>query len=715
MSAARLEPSATPMAGSASLSASLPLSFSASGSRSIQSHSASRSGSVKEGGASDSGSNIRGNNKEQRSPTSSSSTSSANLAIRQHLSELPAWPAGGDIANLLVSSYLGPLYLVSLFHRASRARPATPEPLTCHNAPPRFQSFPLGIRTELLGLFSSGHCPPHLSDAIFFFALWYDPSIASVLGTASKSLLGLVFRRFQATVLPAIEQVLVGYDSLFSLEDRLMAMGFSPAPDLITRKHAYKAKAVSVVMAMLYVIVVTLHFKTSTRDPFSELEILLRLTIRAAKAAKLNDEALFHTVTELHGLAAPPLVEGGRRAWWYLTLIDRQVSLLYNREMLISMEECLPVKLHVSEGEYEERKRLASLPPATTATVSAPSGNPPGPPGTSPPQALSLETRDLTHLYPYSAAGTAMVATLIQNRDSSHGHQEPTVSSTEIITLPRIGPPRRTSVSVDGANKAGIHPQLDLTIPRARFDPVRHHVALMGLFERIVEHRKFNPKPFLPTQTWLQIRSELEMWFQELPPGIKDLDKAVLRKPEIGMPATNRSDAGAMHILHRVIYLLLMYDAAQVLLSSPADEYVYNASVDLDWLDTQAFLNAQEHAIRSTALLQNVISSKEAWAQISAPFFQFCVVRTGLVHLAYVRMASAALALSEPGQAAAQAHQQLLREAKQQMDVHTATLRLGQLVAIKSNEMDQGQWSYFYRVWCAAIGEELEFTSVFVM
>jgi hypothetical protein len=73
----------------------------------------------------------------------------------------------------------------------------------------------------------------------------------------------------------------------------------------------------------------------------------------------------------------------------------------------------------------------------------------------------------------------------------------------------------------------------------------------------------------------------------------------------------------SFHFLSR--YMLLMYHSAQVLLSCPSEQVVWSAMPDLDWLSSPAFLVAQEHAIRATALLAQLVESGTKITQLSAP------------------------------------------------------------------------------------------------
>lgn len=87
-------------------------------------------------------------------------------------------------------------------------------------------------------------------------------------------------------------------------------------------------------------------------------------------------------------------------------------------------------------------------------------------------------------------------------------------------------------------------------------------------------------------------------------------------------------------------------------------------------------------------------------------WFQYCVVRTGLVHLKYLQIATAAVAAWKDEDFAenetARSQVVLLQEARGQVDVHTATLELGQLEGIRGKD---GRGSYWFRSWLGAVKE----------
>jgi hypothetical protein len=86
-------------------------------------------------------------------------------------------------------------------------------------------------------------------------------------------------------------------------------------------------------------------------------------------------------------------------------------------------------------------------------------------------------------------------------------------------------------------------------------------------------------------------------------------------------------------------------------------------------------------------------------------FFQFCIVRTGLVHLSYYRLALA-LAQTPASGLSAEDQATLLQQALAQIHVHSTTLMQGQVEGVKAGAAAGGLLpnglTYWYRAWLLA-------------
>ncbi len=64
---------------------------------------------------------------------------------------------------------------------------------------------------------------------------------------------------------------------------------------------------------------------------------------------------------------------------------------------------------------------------------------------------------------------------------------------------------------------------------------------------------------------------------------------------------------------------MAIYHASHVMLHSPSDQMLWSGQVDSAWLGSPAFLTAQEHAIRTTALLQMLLMTDPENEELSQP------------------------------------------------------------------------------------------------
>lgn len=511
----------------------------------------------------------------------------------QPLALYPALP-DNDVVNLVIGRVIGPL----------------------------FMSMPVAVRTELRADLTSNRLQDFQVASLLFFGLWYDKSLPDLIGPAVHTdLLQTSYARFQSTILAPLELVIAGHDALFGPDTSDFQDSYGADLSIrLQRKLEFKSLAVTVLQSLIYVLAVALNFKTSTADPFSDLDSLIRLAVFAAKASKLNIERIYHTPHELASIGIPPLVEAARRCWWTLALIDRQVAVMYDRDTIIKMEECMEIGLHVAEGEFEERKRIASL----GAAGPPPPG--PGPPAEAVPKTPSAAAQPspgkeagLGHIYAFSAASAEMVATLVAARTPSLRRPAPS----------QIAPENAGPTIVQDDRDAGINEVLAVALPRqpvhpqlrpaSRFDPVKNYVRLVSAIERTTEHRRSSPLPYWNPGDRTEINAELDSLFDSLPSAIRDLDLMSLRAPQTDSTASDRSSADVRHVLLNVIYFLLMWHTAKVLLASPSEESIWSGHVDVEWLSTPAFLEAQEHAIRATGLLRGVLSAGSKIEQLSAP------------------------------------------------------------------------------------------------
>jgi len=205
----------------------------------------------------------------------------------------------------------------------------------------------------------------------------------------------------------------------------------------------------------------------------------------------------------------------------------------------------------------------------------------------------------------------------------------------------------------------------------------------------VARHRFNNAQPYLESSLRTEITDQLHEWMSQLEQPFPFVDN---------LAAANRQDLvgpiGATVGL--VSYIQLMFHSAIASLSSPSDGVLFNATEpDLAWIASPAYLVAQEHAIRATTLLRHLVTGSAGTVpQMMMPFFQYCVVRTGLVHLAFFRLATMASARGTIDQA-------VLTGAWENMRVHATALRNAQAALGVGEER-----TWWYEAWIQATGIE---------
>lgn len=137
-----------------------------------------------------------------------------------------------------------------------------------------------------------------------------------------------------------------------------------------------------------------------------------------------------------------------------------------------------------------------------------------------------------------------------------------------------------------------------------------------------------------------------------------------------------------------------MFHTLYVLICSPHDILAPEPGFN----DSDAFILAHEHALRTTAWLK-VLLTIPSNPVFNTGLFQFCVLKTGLIHLAFVR----SLGRKETGSA-------LAIEALEHVHIHTSAFIAGQRKykwRITGDGQEgsggPGQLTFWYRSWLQAL------------
>lgn len=223
-------------------------------------------------------------------------------------------------------------------------------------------------------------------------------------------------------------------------------------------------------------------------------------------------------------------------------------------------------------------------------------------------------------------------------------------------------------------------------------------LALAALFRRNAS------KPYEPSPIRDMLLEEIKHWYSELPQVFHLIDLAI---------ASGRLARiyGGFAGIGSLCWMMLNYHGAMILLNSPSEEHVWSGKADSEWISSEAFLVAQEHAIRVTSMLSVVQSLATPVPEMTMPVSWFAdtnvfevsltpylsLVRRvsdrphRLIHHTFIRLMS--MNSNE--------NNSMLAIAKQQLAVHTAALR-------KSGSVVPGTLpgrSWWFDVWVSMTGE----------
>ncbi|KAI9008493.1 hypothetical protein DFJ74DRAFT_358162 [Hyaloraphidium curvatum] len=382
-----------------------------------------------------------------------------------------------DTLNLIMSSYLGPLYY----------------------------TFPLPIRSELVSGLSDGTVPEYLACSVMFWALWYGRDLPDVLGESGRrTACSQLFARATVGIGPDLDRTLTGYDALFppgSAQDGYRAAAL----------QEYRRTAVSVCMALNFLVSVAAGFGTPNGEPHTDLHALLSLAFRAARAAKLNSESAYaeqHPSAASPFSAADPLIEHGRRTWWFLACASWTASAMHGTSPdggPAGIGECGGVGMYLTPGEYE------------TVRSGRNGDSPPGPRAPELPAAVPSPSIEPGSLYALSPQSEGMIQELVRKRGS----------------VPRAGSSGTIGGLAPRAEAGGHHEVRPSSEP---FAPAASWTKLVMLIGRIAAFRAGRQRPYETEDGQRDaLLAELGGWYADLPDGVKELDVAFLRRPKCGL------------------------------------------------------------------------------------------------------------------------------------------------------------------------------------
>lgn len=484
---------------------------------------------------------------------------------------------------------------------------------------------PLTIKPELLReLATPGEVPDFYIASIALWAARWDPRVAFMV--AREPELSLVFRSLYSRLKASL---------LPALDFVLMG------PEAVrgrTERKRYFRTATRVLLALFHLAGIAVTYPTKTEGTFESFQSAVGMALAVVKAAKLQAERLYGSyvpaISALHsGEYYSADVERFRRAWWAFVAFDYMQSTMYNRDPVLPWAD--PGQLRPpksSDEDFEAVKQF--LLDGSDATDDW------SPESTSDPTFAS-------HQWPFISAGNLSVA-------------QPTLLLDDVFLTAPL-----QSAIING---------------KLVFYFVALRLAQLGSL--VAKYRRMVPKPYLDRPGRAHLGAQVEHCLSELPQFlITDLpEKLDAIKHLLG------TDLGVAPV-HGAHYMLF-YLGIMCLLNSPAEACLWNGEMDTDWLESPAFLRAQEYAVKATEILTPLVEAPGTAPQMCLPFFQYCVIRTGVMHLAFLRAA----------QLAGKMDSQQAAVARAQIAIHTAALRKAQ------GGLGAEQKSWWFEAWSSVVG-----------
>lgn len=385
-------------------------------------------------------------------------------------------------------------------------------------------------------------------------------------------------------------------------------------------EKSYFRTAVRILITLFNLAAMSVIYPAKSEGTFEAFRSSLNMALAVVNAAQLRRERLYgHRLHPRHRLPwrgdhFSPEIERFRRTYWAFVAADYAQSAIYQRDPILPWlgpEEIRPPE--DSDEAYEAVKQAMlekdAVLDAVCDTIRA--------------EESSAGDRDPMPLQWPFATGDGVPTPLSQH------------ASDDII----LTAPLRTAV-MDGKL---IYPLVN--------------VRLAQLASLVAKYRRTVSRPFLDRPGLLHLEAQLEHCISELPHDLiaSMADRLDAVKPLLGTDRARDS--------------CIQYLGIMCLLHSPAESSLWNSELDPVWLQSTAFVRAQESAVKTTEILTPLVEAQGTAPHMCLPFFQYCVIRTGLMHLAFLKAA----------ERAGQSDSQQAAEARAHIAIHSAALRKAQL------------------------------------
>lgn len=480
-----------------------------------------------------------------------------------------------------------------------------------------YLSNPQTIKSELLlELASPDETPDYYVASLALWAARWDPDLVIFAGNESNraSLFQNLYQRLTITMMPALDFVLAGYDNV-----RLEAT-----------KRSYRRHAIRILISLYHLAGIAMAYPESVGEPLRNSRTIFNLARLVVRAARLREERLYGIRAHLENTPAAgkwrgpyfsPLIERFRRIWWSYAVLDYYTATMYGTDPVIPFEEYQGTEVHVWDDNYSVIKSVAWSP-----------------------------------IYSNGIAedGLVEMGLAISSDDDD--------SSAETTEPDLIGPRPDTPPTDAAADDIMLTAPLRSATVNGHHHGFLSYIRLAQLAHLVTKYRTFVPNSYVDRPGHLHLDAQIRHCRSEMPGFLVDDIPAKLH----ALGDTLGSERAILAL--NGAYFVLQYHAIMCLLSSPSEEVIWKSAVDENWVNSPALVRAQEHAIRATEILIPLVTSSSTPPQMCLSFFQWCTVRTGLVHHAFI------LAAERGGLG----NHELVATARLHIAVHAAALRKAQ-------------------------------------
>lgn len=232
---------------------------------------------------------------------------------------------------------------------------------------------------------------------------------------------------------------------------------------------------------------------STTRDYLRDADNLLQLAVRVLKIMGASKEWFFYDQTAIveDSFRLTQLVEQCRRIWWGFFAMDRQISILYDREPMLELKGC-QVGFPLTNPEYEH-------------------------------QIEAQEAKMIAVTHPNPLMGGVIDAWGAMNSVVISCTPPTWFTPPKLPSLGAEEPP----LPVAGASLDDSNTLRPTRSPRP-FHPFEYYIDLMNLFEAIRKERPFalvqGRKIWMESPALRQISDDLDDWYKGLPKPVQLMD-----------------------------------------------------------------------------------------------------------------------------------------------------------------------------------------------